>query len=232
MKLTIDAGIFDKVTNLRVGAIIIENADNSVDIGDFVKKEYTAIANNVYKKFDGVELAEYPVIKGWRGIYKGFGEKKARSSIESLIRRVTNGKDIYAINPLVDIYNLASLKFELPCGGEDTCIIDSDLELTFANGDEKFVPLGETEIENPNKGEIIYKFGDIVVCRNFNYRESDVTKLTENTKNAIIVFEDISGDESRLEPALDWLSEKATKLLNANIVKTAILSDTSRSVEW
>ena len=225
MEFIIHREIFNNVTGLKVGVIVIENADNTVDIGDFVEDEFTKTAGYIRSKFDGVELAEYPVIKKWREVYRGFGEKKARSSIESLIRRVAGGKDIYNINPLVDIYNLASLKFELPCGGEDTDAMDADLELTFADGNEKFIPLGGVEEEHPSEGEIIYRSGDTAVCRNFNYRESDVTKLTGETKNAIIVFEDIGGDGSNLISALKWTVEKAESLLGAEIIAITVLDD-------
>lgn len=225
MEFTIDSDIFKKVENLKVGVLVLGDIDNTVDVGDFTGSEYAAIASGVRAKFDGVELAEYPVIKKWREIYKGFGEKKARSSIESLIRRVVNGKDIYNINPLVDIYNLASLKFELPCGSEDIDAMDADLELTFADGGEEFIPLGEAVTENPNAGEIIYKFGNTAVCRNFNYRESDVTKLTADTKNAIVVFEDISGGGSNLKPALDWVAGNAEDLLGAKTIVNTILDE-------
>ena len=43
----------------------------------------------------------------------------ARSSIEALLKRVNNSNHIGTINPLVDIYNSISLKYALPCGGED-----------------------------------------------------------------------------------------------------------------
>lgn len=232
MEFTINKEIFKNVANLKVGVIVMSNIDNTVDIGDFVRREYSEIAGGVRAKFDGVELSEYPVVKRWREIYKGFGEKKARSSIESLIRRVVSGKDIYNINPLVDIYNLASLKFELPCGGEDTDAMSAVLALTFADGGEKFIPLGETETENPNKGEIIYKSADIAVCRNFNYRESDVTKLTANTRNAVIVFEDISAGGSSLDAALKWIADKAEKLLGAKIVANTVLDELRSGLTW
>jgi len=226
MGLTVDKEIFKRAPKLNVGVLIIVGMDNSADISGFVKKEYSIIEEKVRSKFDGIELSEYPVVKIWREIYKGFGEKQARSSLESLIRRVAGGKGIYSINPLVDIYNLASLTFELPCGGEDTDVMASGLTLTFADGSESFTPLGETVIERPNEGEIIYKFGDTVVCRNFNYRESDVTKLTDRTKNAIIIFEDALGDKENLQAALNWVGDKAVSLLGAESVSSSIISNT------
>jgi len=227
MELTVDKEIFKRAPELNIGVLVIAGMDNSADIGGFVKKEYSIIEEKVRSKFDGIELSEYPVVKIWREIYKGFGEKKARSSLESLIRRVAGGKGIYSINPLVDIYNLASLKFELPCGGEDTDAMTSDLTLTFADGSESFTPLGEAVIERPNEGEIVYKFGDTVVCRNFNYRESDITKLTDKTKNAIIIFEDAVGDIENLQEALNWVGDKAVSLLGAESVSSSIISNTA-----
>ena len=215
--LTINPAIYQQIPTLKIGFLTLSNIDNNKNVCDFFDKELEKITAHLTAKFDGVELAEYPLIKRWREIYRGFGEKKARSSIESLIKRVVSGKGLYRINPLVDIYNLASLKFELPCGGEDTDTMHEPLELTVADGTETFLPLGATETEHPNAGEIIYKSGNTVVCRNFNYRESDITKLTPDTVNAIIIFEDVTGCEETLNAALDWVSERATTLLGAKI---------------
>jgi len=227
MELKISGNVFALVPNLRVGVLVLSGINNKVDICKMFDSELETITKSMTSKFDGVELAEYPLIRAWRDVYKSFGEKKARSSIEALIRRIVGGKGLYRINPLVDIYNLASLNFELPCGGEDIDIMKNPLELTTANGDEVFLPLGQTETETPNKGEIIYKSGDIVVCRNFNYRESDITKLTENTTNAILVFEDLMGDADKLQHVLDWTSEKVRSLLGAEVKKVAVLDKTS-----
>jgi DNA/RNA-binding domain of Phe-tRNA-synthetase-like protein len=104
------------------------------------------------------------------------------------------------------------------------------MELTFANGTEEFLPIGAAKTEKPNNGEVIYKFGDTVVCRNFNYRESDITKLTDDTTRAIIVFEDALGDTANLQSAIDWISDKTSSLLGVKVVKTAILSETENEI--
>ncbi len=38
---------------------------------------------------------------------------------------------------------------------------DGDVYLTFASGNESFVSLETTAVENPNIGEIVYKFGGV-----------------------------------------------------------------------
>ncbi|MDR2685361.1 MAG: hypothetical protein LBB23_01145 [Rickettsiales bacterium] len=231
MKFNINPEIFTKFAPLKVGVIILENIDNSANVDAFFNAEYAAITTSVKQKFDGVELSTYQVVRRWREIYKSFGEKEARSSIEALIKRIKNDKGLYRVNPLVDIYNIASLKFELPAGGEDLSAISSDIELTFADGGESFTPIGGNE-EKPNPGEVIYKFGNVVICRNFNYRESDITKLANTTERAIIVFEDALGDEGNLCAAMDWMGAKAGELLGAKVVKSAILSDKDNEIEF
>jgi len=230
MEFKISKEIFEHVPTLRVGVLMLSGVDNKVDVTDFFDREFGQVEKDVRAKFEGIELSEYPLVRKWRDIYKSFGEKKARSSIEALVKRVAAGKGLYRINPLVDIYNIASLKFELPFGGEDINMMSDSLELTIANGDEEFLCLGATEVESPNKGEIIYKSGDVVVCRNFNYRESDITKLTEDTSNAIIVIEDGMGCDEALNSALDWVSDKVVTLLSAKVERRIILSSDEREM--
>ena len=45
------------------------------------------------------------------------------------------------------------------------------------------------------------------MCRNFNYRESDITKLTEDTKNCVLVIESVIADNADLINALKELSQ-------------------------
>jgi len=231
LKFTVDKEIFSKYAPLKIAAVILENINNNADIDDFWNAEFAAIEKSVQTKFADIELGDYPVIRRWREIYKSFGEKDARSSIEALIKRIRNGKGLYRINPLVDLYNLASLKFELPAGGENLDKMPGDLKLAFADGTEKFLELGATEFETPAAGEVIYKSGDIVVCRNFNYRDSEITKLAPNTTQAIIVFEDISAGAENLMNAVDCIAERAASLLGAKAKKTIVLDAAKNEAE-
>lgn len=101
--------------------------------------------------------------------------------------------------------------------------IPADLELTFASGSETFLPLGGGAEERPNAGEVIYKTGDIVVCRNFNYRESEITKLKPDTSRAVIVFEDALGNENNLRAAAEWIGNAAQTLMGAQVSHSEIL---------
>ena len=229
MKFKVNEKLFDEYEELKIGVITCNNIDNT-SLKNDISEETEKTKEHIKDKFADVELANYPVVRRWRDIYKSFGEKKSRSSIEALIRRLLNGHDIPSINPIVDIYNMLSLKYEVPCGGEDIDTINDDIELTYANGTESFICLGSTEEEHPNEGEIVYKSGNTVMCRNFNYRESDITKLTEDTKNCVLVIESVIADNADLENALKELSQMVEENLGGT-TKINILEKENNEIE-
>ncbi|UCE66705.1 MAG: hypothetical protein JSU85_01420 [Candidatus Zixiibacteriota bacterium] len=96
--------------------------------------------------------------------------------------------------------------------GEDLDSIEGDLTIGFAKGNEEFIPLGEEENNPPWEGEVVYKDDKGIVCRCWNWREGDRTKLTANTKNAIVVIENpIPEDNKKIYEALVELKELISK---------------------
>lgn len=230
MKFKVNEEIFNKLEPLSIGVVYCRNINNHYE-GSEIEEEFSQEKQSIKDRFADVELATYPVIQKWRQVYKSFGEKKKRCSVEALIRRTVNGKEIPLINPLVDIYNTASLKFELPCGGEDLAKVNDDIELTIATGKEDFLPLGEDEMEHPEEGEIVYKSGNDILCGSFNYRESDITKLTNDTKECVLVIEYVNDeDTTRLQEMLDYLSKKVSEYLGAE-TSNYILTKNSNEAE-
>jgi DNA/RNA-binding domain of Phe-tRNA-synthetase-like protein len=134
---------------------------------------------------------------------------------------VHNGNHLGTINPLVDIYNCISLRYALPCGGEDIDTFSGDIRLTKAVGNENFVTLGTDKSEPPHEGEIIYKDNEGAICRCWNWREAVRTMLTENTTNAFLCIE--LTDESRLIEFQDALKELA-KSVQDNLGGTSKIS--------
>ncbi len=155
-------------------------------------EELRSVEEIVRATFAGLAApSRHPNILAWRQAFKVFGcdPQKYRCSAEALVRQVLKGNSIWGINPLVDIYNFVSLKYVVPVGGEDIHTIIGDVQLTFATGSEEFIRLGGTENEPPEKGEVIYKDDASVLCRRWNWREADRTKLTPRTTDAIIVID-------------------------------------------
>ena len=191
MKFIIDKTIFEKFPDLNIGVIIAKGINNS-EGNDEIVKSIRAEEFEIRKNFDSQTLSQHPKIDCWRKAYSLFGAKPKEnlSSVENLYKLVLKGAEVRQINMLVDIYNLACLKYMLPLGGEDLDKVQGDIKLTIAGANESAVLLlGDKDARHPHEGEVIYKDDISAICRRFNWREADRTKLTKETKNVILVAE-------------------------------------------
>ena len=208
-KFIIEDDFWNLFPNAKIGIVICRNIDNSINNESHLKEMLLSSEKECLNHLQDSEFSKNAVIKVWREAFQKFKTKKgARSSIEALLKRIYNGNHLGNINPLVDIYNSASLKYALPCGGEDIDTFVGNIKLTQANGNEDFITLGSDKSEPPYEGEIIYKDELGAICRCWNWRESVRTMLTENTKHAFLCIESV--DEKRtnsLYEALDYLKE-------------------------
>lgn len=217
-KMKISKKIIEKYPKLEIGVLIARNINNTKDnetIQDLIRKT----EKNIREEINIEKIIEIPIIAKWREIYKSFGAKpsKYRNSIEALLKRIVNEKNLYKINPLVDIYNYISLKYKMTVGGEDIDKIEGELVLDFAKGYEEFTPLGSSENEPPWEGEIVYKDDKGVICRCWNWREGERTKLTNDTKKAVIVIENIlPEDHNKFMEAMKELKKLVEINCNAN----------------
>lgn len=208
-KFIIEDDFWELFPHAKIGIITCTGIDNTIKDENQYKYMISQGEKEALSHLTNVEFSSNEVIKVWRDAFKKFKTKKgARSSIEALLKRVSTGKGLGTINPLVDIYNSISLKYAMPCGGEDMDKFVGDIRLTKATGDESFITLGSDKSEPPYEGEIVYKDDEGAICRCWNWRESVRTMLTEDTKNAFLCIELV--DENRekdFENALKELSQ-------------------------
>lgn len=231
MKFKIDPKIFEQF-NVKIGILVANNIDNTKETDEIMQLQ-KSIYSEIRTKFESIQLSEHPKIKPWRLAFSKFGgkPKKNKSSVEALTRRIAKGGELPHINNLVDIYNYVSLKHTLPLGGDDIDKVDGNIILTFAKGDETFQELNSDEIKNPKQGEVIYRDGKEVLCRRWNWRECDKSKITKETKNVCLVVE-------AMEPAtLEELNNTLTELKQlvekycGGEIKTFILDKENCEVE-
>lgn len=205
-KFVIENGFWDLFPNAKFGVIVCKGINNKkTDVS-----KYEQLLESSYKAVPGhlinPDFSSNDVIKVYREAFQKFKTKKgARSSIEALLKRINNGGKIGNINPLVDIYNSISIKYALPCGGEDIDKFVGDIRLTLANGTESFITLGSDKSEPPYENEVVYKDDEGAICRCLNWRESVRTILTEQTENAFLCIELL--DNSRIDVLNCALSE-------------------------
>ena len=132
MKFVVTPDIFESYPEVRIGVLVLEDIDNRSKEG--FTAELQSARKHVRSTLDGTNVTEHPRIHCWREAYRTFGAKpkKYPSSIENLVRRTLKGESLRSINPLVDLYNIVSLKHLLPVGGEDLDRIEGDIRLTRA----------------------------------------------------------------------------------------------------
>lgn len=226
MKFVVDKKIFEKFPGVNIGVVVAREINNTGDVGE-VGKMMRAEEARIEESYQPETLSQDPKITSWRKAYSSFGfkPKDAKSSVENLYKMVTRGIQIRKINKLVDIYNFICLKYMVPVGGEDIDKMVGDLQLTFADGEKPVKLLGDAEPESPKDGEVIYKDAEQTICRCWNWREADRTKLTRETKNAILVIEGLPPiRKNEVESATHELA----KLIEAHcggVIKQFILAE-------
>lgn len=209
MKFKIDAAILEKFPDLNIGVVVVKGVNNTgsnEEVMKLIREKEQSIRSNPDI------LSQDPKIAAWRKAYSSFGAKKYRCSVENLYRMILAGIELRHINKIVDIYNLVSIKHMIPIGGDNTDKINGNITLKLAQGDETFIELNSQETKNPKEGEVIYVDDSEVLCRRWNWRECDKSKMTEETRNVALVVEGIP-------PVTKEEVEAITKELNELVLK-------------
>ncbi len=190
MRFSVDNRIFEKFPDLCLGVVFAKGIDNRGapdELWPLISAEQEEIRANACAE----TLSQHPRIASWRKAYSAFGArpKKYKSSVESLYRMILKGGGLRHINTLVDVYNYISIKHMVPAGGDDISRVDGDITLRFAIGSEMFRPLNSETVEFAHEGEVIYADDVEVLCRRWNWRECDKTKMAKETGKAMLVVE-------------------------------------------
>lgn len=145
--VTIDSEMKAKWPAVRVGCfqyrVAVEKKND--DMWNYLKKE-------IYKKTkDAIfeyGVNEIPNIKESRQAYKTFGKdpSRYRVSSEALIRRIGQGKGLYAVNTVVDVNNLISIESGFSVGSYDTANIAENLIFRIGKEGEIYKGIGKDEI--------------------------------------------------------------------------------------
>jgi DNA/RNA-binding domain of Phe-tRNA-synthetase-like protein len=223
-KIIIDKEIFEAWPDFKRGLIIVKKMENPSSL-----QVIAEILTEEAKKRSGEDNLNNPLITAWEQAYLKFNTNpnKFPPSIKSLIKRVQKGGQVPFINAAVALFNYISLKYLLPCGGDDTDTIAGNLRLGFAEGVENFTALGGTEQENPAKGEVIY-FDDQefnIMCRRWNWRNGDFSKITENTRQAVINIDGIGEGVKFVDAARNELAELMRKECRAELLTDSLAAN-------
>lgn len=233
MKFIIQKEIFDKLDDLYVGVVVAKGIDNSKQYPKIEKllQESIAIAE---KKFLDKRVKEDESIIPYRDAFTKLeiNSNKFQCSVEAMFTRISKGKQLPTINPLVDLNNAISLKYTLPMGTHDLSKSDLDIEMRYANEKDTFTPMGSEEVETPDNNEVIYAVGNQVRTRRWTWRQSNEGKIDENTSYVFFPIDGFKGfNDDKVNEAIEELNKILKEEFNCETT-TGYVDKEHPSFEW
>lgn len=186
----IDPAIFELRPDYRAVLLAVDGLEpgESNDASEALLQKAEASARLALQE---QKVEALPHVAAWRAAYQGFGAKpnRTRNSLEALLRRAVTG--LPRVNRLTDIYNAISVLHQIPLGGEDLSKYSGPPRLIRAKGEEPFdtASNGETVIEYPDPGEVIWCDDGGVTCRRWNWRQGRRTQLKDETTTALFILD-------------------------------------------
>ena len=198
-----------------VGGVILARGMTNGPTPESLLAAYAAEQQATLQRLGTTPLSQIPALAAWRTAFRGFDvdPTQYRSASESLLRRLTKKGDIPSINLLVDLGNLVSIRYALPVAVFDTRALQGTVSVHFANGLERYTTLGQSEVDHPEPGEVVFSDETgLVIARRWCWRQSDQSAAQEDTTEAIITVEaHHAGGRMDIEAALNDLLELLKK---------------------
>lgn len=208
--LSLSADICDRYDDIHIGFMAVRGIVVPAENPWLEELRATVIDEFLQAGHTLNSLPNEPRIKTWMTIYRSFGAKPSKfpCSVYKLSRDVLKRGRFPQIDPRVDVYNLMSLRHLVPMAGYDVDKIEGGVVLRFSSEGEVFLPIGAREVERLTSGEPVYADAEKILCSKWNYRDSELTKLTAETSNVLFVVDGASPVTAEyVQVVLDELSE-------------------------
>jgi DNA/RNA-binding domain of Phe-tRNA-synthetase-like protein len=189
LQIHVDWGseVSERFPELSIGVGIINNVHVENE-NEQIKRLKKAVYEEVRAKYNIETLKDNPTVRAYRDFYwrLGIDPTKTRPSGEALLRRVLHGDELPRTSTVVDAYNLASTKTIIPISGFDKDCLNPPFHVRFAKNGETFTGIGIGKPMALTDKMLVLADEKQVLCI-YPYRDSDYTKITERTRNVLIV---------------------------------------------
>ena len=206
-----------RVIELELTELVVARTDSRLEA---MKAEIFAELRSEIKSLELVK--DQPVFRAYRDFYwkVGIDPTKTRPAGEALTRRVLSGKEIPTINTLVDAYNLVSLKTSIAIAAFDCSKISREsLKLRKARSGEEFLGIGMKEPIRMSGLEVVIedeKNKELIAI--YPYRDSEKSKVTEYTRNVLLMMCGVPGIEDiQLERARNLCTQFVTEFCQTRL---------------
>ena len=188
-----------------IGACVEAKVKNSQYCQD-LWNEINTLGAEFKNKLTIETLKEISGIAATRRIYRICGKdpSRYRPAAEALIRRILQGKTLYQIDTLVDLINLASMKYGYSLGGFDADkFVGNTLELGVGKEGEPYEGIGRGMINI--QGLPVYRdgIGGVGTPTSDNER----TKITINTNHLLVLINGYDGNEALVRQNAEFVQQ-------------------------
>ncbi len=173
-------------------------------------EEIRAFQADCRRKHTTESVKEMPPIQATRSVYRRCGKdpSRYRPSAEALLRRMVRGLDLYQINTVVDLTNLASVAYGYSIGGFDAGKIAGDtLVLGIGREGEAYEGIGRGPLNIA--GLPVYRDGQGGIGTPTSDHER--TKLTLSTTRLLALVNGYDGNREQVLACADYIRELLRK---------------------
>ena len=173
-------------------------------------EEIHALEQRFRQELTTESLKQLPSIAATRNVYKACGKdpSRYRPASEQLIRRMLQGKELYQIDTLVDLVNLASIAFGYSIGGFDADkFVGDTLTLGVGREGEPYEGIGRGIINIA--GLPVYRDAEGGVGTPTSDHER--TKMTLSTTHLVVLINGYDGNEQRIADNARFIQELLRK---------------------
>ena len=197
-----------------VGACVEAEVENTLYC-EPLWEEIRQLCEEYRQRFDTVNIKEMPSIAATRRVYKACGKdpSRYRPAAEALIRRVVQGKELYQRDTLVDLINLASMRFGYSIGGFDASkFVGDTLTLGIGKADEPYEGIGRGQINI--EGMPVYRdaLGGVGTPTSDNER----TKIGLETRHLLVLINGYDGDEEHVRDNAEYIKSLLQRFCNSD----------------
>lgn len=163
------------------------------DLGEKYKAEYTT---ETVKTISGIEAT--------RRVYRACGKdpSRYRPAAEALIRRMLQGKELYQIDTLVDLINLASIAFGYSIGGFDADkFVGDTLTLGIGREGEPYEGIGRGMLNIA--GLPVYRDAEGGVGTPTS--DNERTKIELSTRHVLVLVNGYDGNEAQVKANAEYI---------------------------
>lgn len=188
--------------------------------------EINALCEDYRSRFTTVSIKEMAAIEATRRVYRACGKdpSRYRPAAEALIRRVVQGKELYQIDTLVDLINLASMKYGYSIGGFDADkFVGDTLALGVGESGEPYEGIGRGMLNI--EGMPVYRDqkGGVGTPTSDNER----TKIDITTTHVLVLINGYDGNTETVSANADFVKSLLERYAGASdvVIKTYKMSD-------